>query len=142
MSPNADPVHSIVQRYAEAVRAKDVDAFMDLFTPDALIFDAWDRWQYDDASDWRAVVDAWFGSLGSTTVVVEASALQSHVGGDIAAGHGDLVFAAVDADGTRRRSMTNRATWLLRHAAGAWRIAHFHTSLPVQFGSMVAVLRC
>ncbi len=40
-------------RYATAVRTKDVDGFVSLYATDVRVFDLWGRWSYDDADAWH-----------------------------------------------------------------------------------------
>jgi ketosteroid isomerase-like protein len=130
-----DPADAALGAYRRAVMAKDVEGVMELFSQDAVIFDTWDRWDYVGLADWRAMVYAWFDSLGKEQVLVEAAGLRSHISGDLAAGHAFLTFAAIGAEGHCLRSIVNRATLLLRHEGLAWKIVHAHMSLPLDFGS-------
>lgn len=43
-----DPaIGAVIEGYAAAVRAKDVDAFVSLYAKDVRVFDMWGRWSYD-----------------------------------------------------------------------------------------------
>ena len=119
--------------YAAAVRAKDVEAFLDLYAEDVRTFDLWGVWTYDGKDALREMVTEWFGSLPDYEVVaVEFDEVRSEAGSDVAAVSAFTSFAAESRDGTELRSMNNRLTWVLRKDAdGAWKIAHEHTSAPV-----------
>ncbi len=71
--------------YTAAVRAKDVDAFLDLYADDARNFDLWSVWSYDGKDALRAMVEEWFGSLPDDEVVVvkfdDVRAADRHRGG-------------------------------------------------------------
>lgn len=82
----SDPVAAALASYQRAVHAKDMDGFLELFANDAVVFDAWDAWEYELGA-WRTMVQDWFGSLGSEKVLVEVSGLRSHADGDLACGH-------------------------------------------------------
>jgi uncharacterized protein (TIGR02246 family) len=125
-------VEELLERYAAAVRAKDADAFLDLYADDVRNFDLWERWSYDDKDALRAMVTEWFGSLPADEVVaVEFDEVRTQPGEDVAAVSAFTTFAAVAPDGTVLRSMNNRLTWVLRKdGEGAWKIAHEHTSAP------------
>jgi len=122
----------MLDAYADAVRAKDVDAFVGLYTDDVRNFDLWSEWSYDGKDALRAMVAEWFGSLPDDEVVsVKFDDVRTQSGTDVAAVSAFTTFAAESPDGTELRSMNNRLTWILcKDAHGAWKIAHEHTSAP------------
>jgi uncharacterized protein (TIGR02246 family) len=121
----------MLDTYAAAVRAKDVDALMELYADDVRTFDLWQVWTYDGKDSLRGMVTEWFGSLGDDEVVaVRFDEVRAQNGSDVAAVSAFTTYANV-ADGTEQRSMNNRLTWILRREPdGAWTIAHEHTSAP------------
>jgi uncharacterized protein (TIGR02246 family) len=125
-------MEQMLEAYAAAVRAKDVDAFVGLYADDVRNFDLWTRWSYDDRDAWRAMVAEWFGSLGDDEVVeVEFDEVRTQAGENVAALSAFTTYRAVSAAGEELRSMNNRLTWVLRkNGDGTWRIAHEHTSAP------------
>ena len=125
-------MEQMLESYAAAVRAKDVDAFVGLYADDVRTFDLWSEWSYDGKPAFREMVTEWFGSLPDDEVVaVEFDEVRTQAGEDVAAVSAFTTFAAVAPDGTELRSMNNRLTWILRKDAdGAWKIAHEHTSAP------------
>jgi uncharacterized protein (TIGR02246 family) len=125
-------MEQMLDSYAAAVRAKDVDAFVGLYADDVRTFDLWGVWSYDGKPAFREMVTEWFGSLPDDEVVaVEFDEIRTQAGEDVAAVSAFTTFAAVAPDGTELRSMNNRLTWILRKDAdGAWKIAHEHTSAP------------
>jgi uncharacterized protein (TIGR02246 family) len=126
MSPD-----DLLERYAAAARAKDVEAFLGLYADDVRTFDLWERWSYDGKDELRAMVEEWFGSLGEDTVAVEFDDVRTIVGDDVAAVSAFLTLRGLSAEGEELRSMNNRLTWILRKdAGGEWRIVHEHTSAP------------
>jgi uncharacterized protein (TIGR02246 family) len=125
-------MEEILAAYAAAVRAKDVDAFVGLYSDDVRTFDLWEQWTYDGKEALRAMVAEWFGSLpADEEVVIRFDEVRTQAGLDVAAVSAFTTFAAVSPDGTELRSMNNRLTWVLRKDAdGAWKIVHEHTSAP------------
>jgi len=125
-------MEEMLEAYAAAVRAKDVDAFVALYADDVRTFDLWEQWSYDGKDAFRGMVAEWFGSLPDDEVVaVRFDDVRTQTGEDVAAVNAFTTFAAVSPDGTELRSMNNRLTWVLRKDAdGAWKIAHEHTSAP------------
>ena len=133
----------MLSAYAAAVRAKDADAFLDLYADDVRSFDLWERWSYDGKDALRAMVAEWFGSLPDDEVVeVSFDEVRTQPGEDVAAVSAFTTFAAVSPTGEKLRSMNNRLTWVLRRDAdGAWKIAHEHTSAPAGEGGKVQLAR-
>jgi uncharacterized protein (TIGR02246 family) len=125
-------MEEMLDAYAGAVRAKDVDAFAALYAEDVRTFDLWSVWSYDGKDAHREMVSEWFGSLADDEeVVVEWDEVRTQAGDDVAAVSAFLTYKAVSRDGTELRSMNNRLTWVLRKDGdGAWKIAHEHTSAP------------
>ncbi|HEY7422577.1 MAG TPA: SgcJ/EcaC family oxidoreductase [Gaiellaceae bacterium] len=122
----------MLDRYAAAVRAKDVDAFVGLYADDVRTFDLWSEWSYDGKDALRGMVAEWFGSLAEDEeVAVKFDEVRTQAGPDVAGVSAFTTFAAVAPDGTELRSMNNRLSWILRKDAdGGWKIAHEHTSAP------------
>jgi uncharacterized protein (TIGR02246 family) len=121
----------MLNAYAAAVRAKDVDAFLNLYADDVRTFDLWSVWSYDGKAALREMVAEWFGSLGTDVVAVEFDDVRSDTGNDVAAVSAFTTYRGLSADGEELRSMNNRLTWVLRKEAdGTWKIAHEHTSAP------------
>jgi uncharacterized protein (TIGR02246 family) len=121
----------MLEAYAAAVRAKDVDAFVGLYADDVRTFDLWSVWSYDGKAALREMVAEWFGSLGTDVVAVEFDDVRSDAGNDVAAVSAFTTYRGLSADGEELRSMNNRLTWVLRREAdGTWKIAHEHTSAP------------
>ena len=121
----------MLDAYAAAVRAKDVDAFVGLYADDVRTFDLWSVWSYDGKAALREMVAEWFGSLGTDVVAVEFDEVRSETGNEVAAVSAFTTYRGLSADGEELRSMNNRLTWVLRKEAdGTWKIAHEHTSAP------------
>ena len=130
----------ILGAYEVAVFAKDVDGFMRLYSPDVRIFDAWGVWLYDGAEPWRRAVEGWFGSLGSERVRVSFEDVMSLSGMDLSSVNAIVTYAALSAEGVQLRAMQNRITWVLRTVGDVPRIIHEHTSAPIGFEDMKAIL--
>lgn len=124
-------MEEMLDAYAAAVRAKDVDAFLGLYADDVRNFDLWSVWSYDGKDALRGMVSEWFGSLGDDVVAVEFDEVRTQTGDDVAAVSAFTTYRGLSADGEELRSMNNRLTWVLRKDAdGTWKIAHEHTSAP------------
>jgi uncharacterized protein (TIGR02246 family) len=133
----------MLESYAAAIRAKDVEAFLNLYADDARNFDLWNEWSYDGRAELRGMVAEWFGSLADDEeVVVEWDEVRPQTGDDVAALSAFLTYSAVSPTGEKQRSMNNRLTWVLRKDAdGSWKIVHEHTSAPAGEGGKVQLQR-
>ncbi|HEU4665736.1 MAG TPA: nuclear transport factor 2 family protein [Dokdonella sp.] len=136
-------MRQVLARYAQAVLARDVDAFVALYAGDVHAFDMWGPWTLRGADAWRAMATDWFDSLGDERVVVAVEDVGCTILGDLAFGHAILTYAAHAAhaaDGTPLRALANRITLGLRRIDGDWKIVHEHSSVPIDHATMKAIL--
>ena len=131
----------VLAAYRNAVRAKDVSAFMALYDPKVRVFDAWSVWSYEGAQAWQVAVEGWFTSLGSEAVEVTFDDVQSALGPDWAMLSAVVTYAGISAQGERLRAMQNRLTWALRTSRHVLRIVHEHTSAPLGLADSKAILQ-
>ncbi len=127
--------------YASAALQRDSEAFMRLYDPAVRVFDAWGVWEYKGAELWRRAVEGWFISLGTERVKVTFSETESHGSLAMAITSAVATYASLSAQGEEVRSMQNRITWGLRTTGHVLRIVHEHTSAPVGFEDMKAILQ-
>ncbi len=132
----------ILEAYAAAVHAKDVEAFLALYADDVRTFDLWSVWSYDGRDALRAMVEEWFGSPDTAPQIgVEFDDVRTEVGHDVAAVSAFTTFRGIDADDNELRSMNNRLTWILRRDGDTWKIVHEHTSAPAGAEGKVSLQR-
>jgi ketosteroid isomerase-like protein len=141
MTEATDPVTQVLEAYKAAVFAKDVDAFVALYTADVRVFDMWGEWQYDGHAAWRAMAAGWFGSLGDERVLVDFTDLRTTIVAGLAVGHVLVAYAAIDEQGGVLRSLTSRLSVVLRRDGQAWKIFHEHSSAPLDFSTAKAILQ-
>jgi ketosteroid isomerase-like protein len=124
---------ALFDRYAAAVRAKDVDAFLSVYDENVRVFDLWQRWLYEGGAEWRENIEGWFAATGDdATDRPEFTDIHVTSGGEVAGAHATVTYAAYNADGEQIRALPNRITWILRKTpAGDWKVVHEHTSAPV-----------
>ena len=134
-------VARILEGYESAVYAKDADAFIRLYDPAVRVFDAWGVWSYEGAPAWRVAVEGWFASLGQDRVKVRFDEVRTAGGPELAMTSAIVTYAGVSASGAPLRSMQNRLTWVLRTSGHVLRIVHEHTSAPLGFEDMKAILQ-
>ena len=141
LAPMSDPVRRLLDAYRDAVLAKDVDALLALYAPDARLFDMWGPWSYDGAAAWRKNVEDWFGSLGSEKVGVEFDDVRTIDSGDVIVAQAFVTYRGLSAAGEELRAMQNRLTVILANKGGAWKIVHEHSSSPADFETGKVKLR-
>ena len=134
-------IQRVLQSYAAAVLAKDVQALMRLYDPAVRVFDTWGLWSYQGADAWQQAIEAWFTSLGSERVKVSFDDVQSSGGAELAVVSAFVTYASFSAQGEPLRSMQNRITWALRTSGHVLRIVHEHTSVPIGFEDSKAILQ-
>lgn len=126
--------------YETAVFNKDVDSLIRIYDPEVRVFDAWGVWAYEGADAWRRAVEGWFTSLGAERVKVTFDEVKSLQGKDVSAVHAIVTYASLSAQGVQLRAMQNRITWVLRTVGHVPRVIHEHTSAPLGFEDMKAIL--
>jgi ketosteroid isomerase-like protein len=134
-------IDRVLESYKAAVYAKDVVAFMRLYDPKVRVFDAWGIWSYEGAASWQLAVEAWFGSLGGEKVKVSFDDVQASGDSEFAVVSAIVTYSGLSAQGEHLRAMQNRLTWALRTSGHVLRVIHEHTSAPVGFDDMKAILQ-
>jgi ketosteroid isomerase-like protein len=122
-------VMAVLDHRVEAVRAKDIDRLMSLYSPDIVYFDVIPPRQFIGAADVRRNFLRWFdeyqGDIGLETHDLHVAASAN------------VAFARmIHPDrGTRRngREMTVwvRSTVCLQRIEGRWLVTHEHISFPI-----------
>lgn len=141
MSEVEQSVQRILESYRSAVYAKDAEALIGLYDPGVRVFDTWGVWSYEGAAAWQGAVEAWFTSLGAGRVKVTFDDVRIVAGKDFAVVSAVVTYAELPAEGGAPRSMQNRLSWALKTSGHVLRIVHEHTSAPVGFENMKAILQ-
>ena len=141
MSDFDKSIDRVFESYKSAVYAKDVGGFMRLYDPKVRIFDTWGIWSYEGAASWQLAVEAWFTSLGAEKVRVSFDEVQTSGSSDLAVVSAIVTYAGLSAQGEQLRTMQNRLSWALKTSGHVLRIIHEHTSAPVGFEDMKAILQ-
>jgi ketosteroid isomerase-like protein len=126
--------------FSDAVWRKDVEAYLKLYDEEVLVFDMWQEWSYHGLAAWGMMVGGWFSGLGSNRDRVTFRDTNVEVAGDMGFATAIVRFAAVSEAGEELRFLDNRLTWVLRRVGATWKIAHQHTSGPIDFNTMKVVL--
>lgn len=140
MSELQQSVDRILEQYKAAVFSRDVSAFMRLYDPKARIFDAWGSWEYQDSAKWQIAIEGWFSSHTTEKFKVTFEDVQTQGSRDFAVVTATVSYASISPQGEQTRAMQNRLSWALRTSGHTLRIIHEHTSFPVGFEDLKAVL--
>lgn len=141
MSDVDKQVARIIDTYKSAVFATDIVTFMHLYDPEVRVFDTWGVWSYEGAAAWQRAVEGWFTSLGSERVRVAFDEVRTVAEREFAIVSAIVTYGAVSAQGEPLRAMQNRISWGLKTSGHVLRIVHEHTSAPVGFEDMKAILQ-
>ena len=133
-------VEKVLGDYAAAVNAKDVAALARLYDPKVRVFDAWGIWSYDGREAWQLAMESWLTSLGTERVKVTFDDVLTSGNAECVIASAIVTYASLSAEGAQLRAMQNRMTWGLRTSGHVLRIIHEHTSAPMGFEDMKAIL--
>ena len=141
MNEDLQPIYDLFDGYKDAVYNRDANAFAALFVPGIFVFDMWMKWSHDGIGEWKEMATGWFESLGEERVVVTSEVQRAEISGDMGYACAFVTFTAMSKDGVRLRSLQNRMTWVVRKTGDGWKVAHEHTSGPVDFETGKAMLQ-
>ena len=123
---------------SEAMRTKDIDRLMSLYSPDVIYFDVVPPLQYAGAAALRSRFlewfDGWKGSFG-----MEVRDLNILASEDIAVAHWLSRASGTLTSGQKAGSWV-RATSCCQWSNQRWLITHEHISWPVDLNSRSAVM--
>ncbi|HEX5078578.1 MAG TPA: nuclear transport factor 2 family protein [Geminicoccaceae bacterium] len=132
-------IRGLIEDWAEAARAWDIDRIMAAYTPDILAFDAIARLQFKGAQAYR---EHWQACMAMCPglMIFEIHGLEIEAVDDIAFGH-YLVRCGTVGDDGREDAGFMRATFCCRRTGKMWKIAHEHFSAPFDPASGEALLK-
>ena len=122
-------VMAVLDRRVEAVRAKDIDRMMPLYSPDIVYFDIIPPHQFVGAGELRRNFLRWFAEY-QDDIGLETHDLSAAASGDIAFAH------MIHPDSGTRRSGEEVVVWVrstvcLQRIDDRWLITHEHISFPI-----------
>jgi uncharacterized protein (TIGR02246 family) len=119
-------IHALIDDWARAIRAKDVDGVMSHYAADSVTFDLAPPLisAAANAKGLEAWFSTWRGPLG-----YEIRDLNIRAGDDAAFCHSLNRLSGTTTDGERAH-VWFRQTLCFRKIGGEWRIAHQHESVP------------
>jgi ketosteroid isomerase-like protein len=138
MASTESEVRSLLGNQSEAIRIKDLDRLMSLYSPDVLYFDVVPPLQYAGAAALRGRFSQWFdGYKGGLRM--EIRDLNILTGGNIAVAHWLSRVSGTLKNGREVGSWV-RATSCCQRSNHGWLITHEHVSLPADVTTGSAVM--
>lgn len=138
MDSTQSEVRVLLDSWSGAIRKKDIDGLMSLYSPDIVYFDVVPPLRYTGSAAIRRNFlrwfDSWNGSIG-----VEIRDLNILASGDTAAAYMLHRTSGALKDG-REVGYWVRATVCCQRSNHRWLITHEHISLPVDFQSGSAAM--
>ena len=133
MASTNTEVTALLDRWAGAVRQRDIDRLMSLYSSDAVYFDIVPPLRFAGAAEIRRNFLRWFDSWQSS-IGVELRELNLSVSGDVAFAYMLHRTSGTLKDG-REVDYWVRATLGCQRSARGWLIQHEHISAPVDLKS-------
>ena len=129
-TPNKEEARlsELTNSWVAALRAKDVDALMSHYEPDALLYDLAPPLRYRGADAYRKNWEEWFASFQGP-VGYEIHNLSVSVGNDIAFSTSINRISGARTTG-EQTDVWVRATVCYRKRDNQWWVAHEHISVP------------
>jgi ketosteroid isomerase-like protein len=126
-------VGALYDRQSEAMRAKDLDGLMSLYTSDVIYFDVVPPLQFAGSEALRARFTRWFDGFDGP-ITMDSRDLNISVNGDIAVAHW---FSRASGTLTNGREVGSwvRVTSCCLRSDGGLLITHEHISVPVDLAS-------
>lgn len=121
-------IHALLEDWATAARAGDLENIMAAYAPDVLAFDAIGELQFKGAEAYRKHWQACM-TMCSGPMTFEIHDLDIETGGDLAFAHYLARCGGTGPDG-KEQSGWMRVTVCCRRTNGTWKIAHEHFSAP------------
>ncbi len=135
MASTQSEVRALLESWSEAIRIKDIDRLMSLYSPNIVYFDCVPPLHFTGSDAVRRNFLRWFNEYEGE-ISLETRDLNIAISGDVAFAH----MLHLDS-GTRKNGLSAgiwlRSTVCCRRSHHQWLITHEHISLPVENWSVV-----
>ena len=126
-------VRALFDNQLDAIRTKDLDRLMAVYSPDIVYFDVVPPLRYAGSAALRGRFSEWFGGYQGP-IGMETRDLNISTSGEIAVAHW-LSRASGTLMNGREVGSWVRATSCCQRSNNRWLVTHEHISLPVDFVS-------
>jgi uncharacterized protein (TIGR02246 family) len=133
MDANQSDVRALLDAQVEAIRRKDLDRLMSLYSPDIVYFDVVPPLQYVGSAALRGRFTTWFDGYRDA-IDFEIRDLTIAADRDLAVSHW-LSRASGTLKNGRKVGSWVRATSCCRRTDQGWLVTHEHISVPVDLAS-------
>ena len=130
---SAKEIHQLLDQWAKAFEAKDVDGVMAMYAPGVTAFDIVPPLQFRGAGAYRKDYSEFFSQF-SGPIRVETPDMQIEVSGDAGFAYGLERIAGKTTNGAPV-DIWLRYTEGLKRIDGNWRVVHEHISVPVDMNT-------
>ena len=120
-------IRELIEKWAAAVRRKDIPAILSGHSPDIVMFDVPPPLQSRGLEAYKAPWHLFF-STSADPVVFDIIEMNVTAGSDVA--FAASIMRCIDKSGGKAEELTFRLTTGLRKISGQWVITHEHHSLP------------
>lgn len=122
-------LRELIDAWAVAVRAKDIESVMSHYASDVVVFDVVDPLEFQGTDLLRQRMAYWFGSFEGQ-IGFEISNLSVEAGDYLSFCYSINRVIGIKADSSKV-NMCWRATLCCRKIDGRWMITHSHSSMPL-----------
>lgn len=135
---NESQIRALIDEWARAVHARDINRLMSLYAPNLLSFDVLIPLQNSGADTARKRAEEWFASFQGP-INSEIHDLGITAGDDVGFAHCLNRISGTKADG-EKIDMWVRATICFQKNNSNWLVTHEHVSVPLDMKSGKAAL--
>jgi uncharacterized protein (TIGR02246 family) len=121
-------IRQLIDNWAKALRAKDIDGLMSNYAPEMVLFDLAPPLQYKGAEAYRKSWEEWLPTFQGP-VGYEIRDLSITTGDDVACCHSLNRISGTRTNGEKTDTWV-RATVCYRKIDGTWMVTHEHVSVP------------
>lgn len=130
-------IRAFMDGFAQALRARDIDALMAHYAPDTVTFDIRPPAQVKGAQAYRKNFETWFASVAGP-IDYELHDLRIAASGEVGFCHSLCHVRSTRTTGEKSDYWV-RVTSGLRRTNGQWSIIHEHISMPIDLQTMQAL---
>ena len=130
-------IRARLNRWTQALYARDIDALMSLYATDTITFDLMPPSQVQGAARYRQNFERWFAAM-SGPIAYEMHDLRITMSAEVAFCHSVSHIKATRANGEPANYWV-RVTVGFQKRNGQWMMIHDHVSMPFDMQTMKAV---